>query len=251
MVRLLQLHLILTMEPTETGQPATSKFLILAVAGTIVAALAAGAATYAYEKNLSDVAQSNLQGQVNALKSELAAAKATSSPTVPPTMQPTAPPTAIPSLTLEQLKNMSYLNMNQHQIKLVNGTATFVVRSGIGKDGAPYSEQGSLSLDGTGIAFGDLDGDGVSDAAVMLGENDAGTGYFYSLVAVVNRNGQPVILGYGGGDMGDRPAIQSTKIQGGIITVNALVQGPNDSASSPTLPKIFRYKLVGKQLVSQ
>ena len=42
------------------------------------------------------------------------------------------------------------------------------------------------------VAFGDLDGDGIWDAAVVLEANGGGSGTFRSLEAVVNEDGAPV-----------------------------------------------------------
>ena len=43
------------------------------------------------------------------------------------------------------------------------------------------------------LAFGDLNGDGVEDAVVVLVTNPGGTGRFYDLAPVLNQNGTPKI----------------------------------------------------------
>ena len=75
----------------------------------------------------------------------------------------------------------------------------------------------------TYIAFGDLNGDGLPDAAVFLAENGGGTGVFVSLVVVINQAGQPVQAGSVFID--DRPIIAGVEIVDGKIGVTATIHG--------------------------
>lgn len=235
------------MEPNESTPIQKKNTLALILAAILIAALLAGGSVYVYEHSKQTKQNQDLQAQIDTLKSQVANTNATPTPSAMPVASPTSK--AVLNLTATQLMNTTYQNSSHKPVKLINGTANFVFDSGTGKDGTPYSVEGSLSSDGT--AFGDLDGDGVPDAAVILAENAGGTGYFYSIAAVINKGGQPVIVAYGATDLGDRPDIKSITIKDGIITVNALVVGSNDAFSNPTQPKTFNYKLVDGKLISQ
>ena len=52
---------------------------------------------------------------------------------------------------------------------------------GVGKDGQPFKELGTLTLNNA-IAFGDLNNDGIEDAAVLLADQFGGTGVSYPLI---------------------------------------------------------------------
>ncbi|HSQ17718.1 MAG TPA: hypothetical protein VLM83_08480, partial [Anaerolineales bacterium] len=84
---------------------------------------------------------------------------------VPPTLTPP------PALSAEQLKNATYFAPNYgRQVTLRDGS---------------FEEVGVLWVSLlTYIAFGDLNGDELPDAAVFLAENGGGTGVFVSLVVV-------------------------------------------------------------------
>ena len=78
------------------------------------------------------------------------------------------------------------------------------------------------------MAFGDLNGDGASDAAVLLAENYGGSGVFVSLIAMLNQNGRPVQAASELVD--DRPILNSISIQDGQIFLDVTVHRPNDPA---------------------
>ena len=48
-----------------------------------------------------------------------------------------------------------------------------------------------VTLHNVPIAFGDLNGDGAADAAVIIATNSSGSGTFVALVAVLNDGGSP------------------------------------------------------------
>ena len=140
----------------------------------------------------------------------------------------TAPPATLTAarLTSEQLKNAEYhLPEYTRTVKLVNGS----YESGSGAD---YI---SAILVGP-IAFGDLNGDGLEDAAVLLAENGGGSGVFVSVVAMLNQDGQPVQSGSVLVD--DRPKIDNLSIENGQIVVTATVHGPSDPGCCPNLPVV-------------
>jgi basic membrane protein A len=100
------------------------------------------------------------------------------------------------------------------------------------------------------LAFGDLDADAVDDAAVVLISDPGGSGRFYDLVAVLDRNGNafPVATTF----LGDRIEINSVTIEDGQIVVDMLDRGPGDAmADEPTQPmtRVFGIKVVLEESV--
>jgi hypothetical protein len=140
--------------------------------------------------------------------------------------EPTTP--VIADLTLEQVKNAEYtldLGESIPSFTLVDGT----YQSGTDTS-APGYFQATLS---DKVAFGDLNGDGLGDAAVSIGINMGGTGVFEYVVAMLNQDGQPVQAGYYYVD--DRARIDAMAIRDLRIVVDAMVHGPNDPMCCPTL----------------
>ena len=91
------------------------------------------------------------------------------------------------------------------------------------------------------ISFGDLNGDGVSDAVVILATHGGGTGVFMTLEAVINDNGTPKHVATAG--LGDRTRVRSVVIESGEITVGLVTHGPDDPMFRPTVEVTRRYRL--------
>jgi hypothetical protein len=96
-------------------------------------------------------------------------------------------------------------------------------------------------------AFGDLNSDGVEDAAVVLATSGGGSGTFVTLEAVVNDQGTPrnvasVLLG-------DRAQVNSVTIESREVNVDVLTHAPDDPMCCPTLKVSQRYVLQGASLV--
>lgn len=139
-------------------------------------------------------------------------------------------------LTLEQLKNLEYrLPTYQKLVRLVNGK--YMAGSGV-----DYLAVNLLEP----IALGNLDGDGQADAAVLLAENGGGSGTFISLLALLNRAGQPQQTGEILID--DRPLINSLKIAGGKIILEAVIHGTDDPMCCPSFPVTETFTLDGAGL---
>ena len=152
-----------------------------------------------------------------------------------PTEPPTTPTAA--RLTAEDLKNAEYyLPQYTRTVKLVDGS----YESGSGAD---YIFAKLVEP----IAFGDLNGDGLEDAAVLLAENGGGSGVFVSAVVMLNENGHPVqssnIL------IDDRPKIDNLVIDGGQIVVTAVVHGPSNPGCCPDFPVTETYAWTPTNLV--
>ena len=97
------------------------------------------------------------------------------------------------------------------------------------------------------MAFGDLNGDGVEDAAVILVSDPGGSGTFYDLAAVINSNGNPqhaasVFLG-------DRVKVEGVSIKSGKIMVKMVTHDRTDPRCCPSLRVEQEYTLQGDALV--
>jgi hypothetical protein len=98
-------------------------------------------------------------------------------------------------------------------------------------------------------AAGDLNNDGLSDAALIL-TTTVGESTFFDLAAVVNQGGGAAQNQASVG-LGDRVRVDAVTIQNGVILVDLLMHGPNDAACCPTMPVKRAFILGDKQLIEQ
>ena len=144
-------------------------------------------------------------------------------------------PVDSPELTIEQLANATYSGIYEEPITLTDGRY----------EGEPFVEGGAARptvqlIRGT-VIYGDLNGDGVNDAAMVLVENSGGSGVFNYVGAQVNQDGQPVDAGTV--LLGDRTQIQSAKIENEQIVIDIVTQGPDDAMCCPTTKMRMSYAL--------
>jgi hypothetical protein len=146
-------------------------------------------------------------------------------------------PTAAPGgLTLDMLRNATYtIPYFLRTVKLVNGSYSE------GSGATFYSVQ-MLDV----YAYGDLNGDGKVDAAVILAENQGGSGVFESVIAVINQGGTPHQASQA--QLGDRVLVNSVDISSGVIHLDMVVQGPSDPMCCPSVPQKQNYWLIGNRL---
>lgn len=98
-------------------------------------------------------------------------------------------------------------------------------------------------------AIGDLDGDGNADAVAILVEGSAGTGSFYYLFALMNRDGVPKQLGEPEW-LGDRTVVQRLAIdRRGIVSIRYVTHGDDDPACCPTMTIEDRYRVEKGKLI--
>ena len=160
-----------------------------------------------------------------------------------PVMTTDGPETATggSQLTLEQLKNGIYSGVYEEPVTLIDGLY----------EGEPFVEGGAsrptLLLVDELIVFGDLNSDGVDDAAVLLAENSGGSGVFTYVASVLNQAGQPVNTG--AVLLGDRTQIKSMVVQQGQIVLEVVTQGPDDPMCCPTSKVRTTYALQNDQVV--
>ena len=95
-------------------------------------------------------------------------------------------------------------------------------------------------------AFGDLNGDGAGDAAVVLATSGGGSGTFMTLEVLRNDDGAPHHAATA--QLGDRAQIESITIEAGVITVRMITHGPDDPMCCPTQNVTQTYQLQGEEL---
>lgn len=164
----------------------------------------------------------------------------TAAAATPPSASPTATimiPT-VPPLTADMLRNGTY------KLPQLGETVTLTD----GKFDRAISNEDLLHvalLDP--IAFGDLNGDGAVDAAVLLSENEGGPGFLISVVAMLNAGGAPVQSA--DRFIEDRAQINAMTVQNGRIVFNAILHGVNDSMCCPSFPVKETLQLRNNQLI--
>ena len=147
-------------------------------------------------------------------------------------------------LTLEQLRNAEYrlplLGDEETPIQLVDGEGSIAYGEGA-------TERDYAGLVDDAVAFGDLDDDGIADAAVVVFTSGGGSGTFRYLIAVLDRDGAPVQAArvY----LGDRVPVESMTISSGEIVMEMLAHRRSDGLCCPTLNITRAFALRGDQLV--
>jgi hypothetical protein len=106
--------------------------------------------------------------------------------------------------------------------------------------GAYDDPQARIQLDEK-FATGDLNGDGLPDAAVILIVDPSGSGTFFYLFALRSENGQLVQAAQA--YIGDRQGIRSLEIVDGQINLDYVTQGPDDPLCCPSQHRLRTYRL--------
>ena len=140
---------------------------------------------------------------------------------------------APPELTDEALRNATY------PLELApGGSAMF--RNGEFTSGQTRAML--LDVRGRGV----LDQDAAADAALVIAGSGGGSGTFYYLIAVLNRNGQPNAIASAA--LGDRVPVHSVTVLNGQIVVKLREHGPGEPLCCPTLETTRTYELRGQTL---
>jgi hypothetical protein len=147
-------------------------------------------------------------------------------------------------LTLESLENAEYYFALYKKKAYLAG--------GIHEEEEMVDEGGFSYIFSAGMiedvmAFGDLDNDGKEDAVVIIYSTGGGSGLFYELAVMMNKDGIPHHLT--SEYLGDRVKVNSIAIRDGIITLDMIIHDVGDAACCPTLYKIFQYKLSEEELL--
>jgi len=159
----------------------------------------------------------------------------------PTAIQQVEPQVSNLTLPLDILRNATYHSPDWGEFQLSNG---IYYRT-------PPTAQESPEIYTTHlldtVLYGDINLDGFQDAVVFLSTQNGGTGHFVEMAAVLNLNGSPSNIStlY----LGDRVVIESGAIQNGVITLNLLVQGPNDGLCCPSQLVTWNFHLDSGQVV--
>lgn len=160
-----------------------------------------------------------------------------------PAEQPTTPPTAEPiaALPLDLLRNAAYTSADWGEFMLTDGI--YYRPTPTGQESPEAYTTRMLDT----VLYGDLNADGAQDALVFLATQNGGTGHFIEMAAMLNSNGgaSNAATIY----LGDRVAIESGAIEGGVITLNMRVQGPNDGMCCPSQLVTWTFRLENGQLI--
>jgi hypothetical protein len=158
---------------------------------------------------------------------------------LPPTASPTPTqiPTPVPPLTEAMIKNGTY------KAPQTGETVTLTD----GHYDRATSNEDVLHVALEAVALGDLNADGAIDAAAIMSENTGGTGFFISLIVILNQNGSPVQ----GPDrfIEDRAVTNSLSIQDGRILLDIVLHGPGEPSCCPNFPVLETFRLEGKRLI--
>jgi hypothetical protein len=173
--------------------------------------------------------------------------KPVSTPVVFPTEESTPTLTILPletavintpqtGLTMASLMNAVFLSPQfQIPVQMIDG-----------KFSDSMNNRSSSIIQQPPMAFGDLNEDGIDDAAVLLAEDPGGSGVFVSLVVISSKNG--TFTQSNGVYIDDRPFINSLEIVKGEILVNPIIHGVNDVMTDPTFDIKQNYRLLGETL---
>ncbi len=146
------------------------------------------------------------------------------------------------SLSVEQIRNASFILIDSDQVR-----QNVILQDGQFQNEVHPDQAGYINLTLMDkIAFGDLNGDGLEDAAVIMVENFGGSGQFASLATFLNQNGKPRLAARTMID--DRPIFQDIAIKDGAILLNVTVHGPNDPMCCPNQPTVRVYRLLDQDL---
>ena len=116
---------------------------------------------------------------------------------------------------------------DDEQVRLKDGSAILTFRDG----SLEWKEFVRLSDDL--VAVGDLDGDQIAEAAVIVGHNGGGSGTFIFLVAL--RDGPDGPEYAGSWMLGDRTGVKRLRIRDGRILADLIVHGPSDPSCCPSV----------------
>lgn len=146
-----------------------------------------------------------------------------------------------PPITLDVLNNLTY-QIDGEYITLQNGKREF----------NPGSDRGihdkAIFVHFVDHAFGDIDGDGSSDAIAVLQVSDGGSGIYYYLSTVYNDHGSPKVIGPAF-VLGDRLEFRSVSIRDGKVAAQLMMHKPEDTLCCPSLFRTLEFVIKDKALL--
>jgi len=145
-------------------------------------------------------------------------------------------PTPPPELSAAILRSAAYFSqhVDEREIRLANG----VFRDTARRVAVVFQPE---------YAAGDLDSDGVPDAAVVLATTTGGSGTFLDLALVLNEDGRPVNAATR--FLGDRVPVDRIRIVEGEVQVDLTMHGPADPMCCPSLEVTRRFRYESGEVV--
>ena len=153
---------------------------------------------------------------------------------------PTLRPIGGSSLTVAMLQNTQYHSKTWGDYQLADGIF-YRPTSAPGETPELYSTQLYLPT------FGDLNSDGVDDAAVILITQNGGNGSSKELAIVLAQG--DTIYNVATVDLGFMVAVDKMQVQSGTVTLDVRVLGPNDGLCCPSQLETWHFRLENNQLV--
>jgi heat shock protein HslJ len=134
---------------------------------------------------------------------------------------------AVATPTLDQAANATYKGLDVGpEITLANGRW----------EGRPAAEGGSSRATATLVRdfllAGDVDGDGASEAVVLLATSSGGSGTFNHVAILSGRSGQ--VANVGTAALGDRVAVMRARLLDRKIELQVVQAGPEDARCCPS-----------------
>lgn len=142
--------------------------------------------------------------------------------------------------TLEQLNNMTYTLPDGRTATLVDGSYEELPAP----DAAVAIVRVNIVEDLT--AFGDLNGDGVDDASVILVDAPGGSGVFNYLATVVGEGGEPSNADTVA--LGDRTFVKTNTVADQTIALEVDAHAEDDPMCCPSEQRVWTYALEGGSL---
>lgn len=148
--------------------------------------------------------------------------------------QPEGPP------SLDEIANTTIHGIYDEPVQLQGGKY----------EGEPFEPQGAsfprVGLIEEFLLTGDMDGDGVEEAVVMLWESSGGSGT-YSYLAALGREGSEVV-NIATAEIGDRVQLRDSRISGNRVELDVVQAGPEDAGCCPGEMATLAWTLDGGSL---
>lgn len=148
--------------------------------------------------------------------------------------QPEGPP------SLDEIANTTIHGIYDEPVQLQGGKY----------EGEPFEPQGAsfprVGLIEEFLLTGDMDGDGMEEAVVMLWESSGGSGT-YSYLAALGREGSEVV-NIATAEIGDRVQLRDSRISGNRVELDVVQAGPEDAGCCPGEMATLAWTLDGGSL---
>lgn len=154
-----------------------------------------------------------------------------------------------PALSLETIQNMTIVSpLNDQRFAWTRG-ALYFKEPGDKETWEATTEETDYFTKlytGASVAYGDLDADGISEAAFVVVSRSGGSGTFYDLAVVKNEDGRAVWVD--SKMLGDRIVANVIRVENGMLFVDMFDHGPGEPLAVATAPVTKKFELRGKEL---